>query len=95
MAEYHWTEEHYVLEAGYTAILRWEISTPLYLLERANSTRKLSKYVRDKQGLSVEGLVRMEKLSKSKKFIHVIGSRTRDHPVCSIMPQQLCYRVKK
>jgi hypothetical protein len=43
-----------------------------------------------------QGLVRLEGLGKFKnKFIHLIGSRTRDLPACSIVPQQLSYRVPR
>jgi hypothetical protein len=38
-------------------------------------------------------LVRPQGLGKLKTFIHLIGSRTRDVPVCSIVPQPQCYRV--
>jgi hypothetical protein len=40
-----------------------------------------------------QGLMRPEGLGKLKEFIHLIGSRTRDLPACSIMPQPLRYRV--
>jgi hypothetical protein len=33
-----------------------------------------------------QGLVLPEGLGKLKKFIHLIGYRTRDHPACSIVP---------
>jgi hypothetical protein len=32
-------------------------------------------------------MVRLEGLSKLKKKIHLIGTRTRDLPACSIVPQ--------
>jgi hypothetical protein len=34
-----------------------------------------------------QDLVRLEMLGKLKKFNHLIGSRTRDLPACSILPQ--------
>jgi hypothetical protein len=37
--------------------------------------------------------VRLEGLDKLKKCIHLIGSRTRDLPACSIVPQRSCYCV--
>jgi hypothetical protein len=37
--------------------------------------------------------VHPEGLGKLKKLIHRIGSRTRDLPACSVMPQPLYYRV--
>jgi hypothetical protein len=37
--------------------------------------------------------VRLEGLGKLKKFIHLIGSRTRDFPACSLVPLPLPYRV--
>jgi hypothetical protein len=40
-----------------------------------------------------QGLVPQEGLGKLKEFIHLIGSRTRDLPACSIVPQPLRYRV--
>jgi hypothetical protein len=33
--------------------------------------------------------VRLEGLGKLKKLIHLIGSRIRDLPACSILPQPL------
>jgi hypothetical protein len=39
--------------------------------------------------------VRPEEFGKLKKLIHLIGSRTRDFPACSIVPQPLRYRVPK
>jgi hypothetical protein len=39
--------------------------------------------------------VRPEGLGKLIKIIHLIGSRTRDLPACSIVPQPLRYRVSK
>jgi hypothetical protein len=39
--------------------------------------------------------MRPEGLGKLKKCIHLIGSRTRDHPACSIVPQALRYRVPR
>jgi hypothetical protein len=37
--------------------------------------------------------VRLEGVDRLKKFIHLIGSRTRDLPACSIVPQPLlCYK---
>jgi hypothetical protein len=39
-----------------------------------------------------QGLVRPGYLGKLKKFIHLIGSRTRDlHAASSIVPQPLCH----
>jgi hypothetical protein len=35
----------------------------------------------------------MEGLGKLKKFVRLIGSRIRDHPVCTIVPQPLRYCV--
>jgi hypothetical protein len=40
-----------------------------------------------------QGLVRPEGLGKSKEFIHLVGSRTRDLPACSLVPYPLRYRV--
>jgi hypothetical protein len=40
-----------------------------------------------------QGLVRPEVLRKLKKFIHLIGSRTRELPTCSIVLQPLRYCV--
>jgi hypothetical protein len=40
-----------------------------------------------------KGLVRPEVLGKLKKVIHLVGSRTRDHPVYSIVPQPVRSRV--
>jgi hypothetical protein len=40
----------------------------------------------------LRGLVRLEGLGKLKKLIYFIGSRTRDLPACSIVPQPLHYR---
>jgi hypothetical protein len=37
--------------------------------------------------------VRPEGLGKLKKFVHLIGSRIRDLPACSLVLQPLCYRV--
>jgi hypothetical protein len=37
--------------------------------------------------------MRPEGLGKLIKVIHLIGSRTRDVPVCNIAPQPLRYRV--
>jgi hypothetical protein len=37
--------------------------------------------------------VEQPELVKLEKFIHLIGSRTRDLPVYSIVPQSLRYRV--
>jgi hypothetical protein len=34
--------------------------------------------------------MRLEGLGKLKKKIHLIGTRTRDLPVCSIVPQTVC-----
>jgi hypothetical protein len=33
-----------------------------------------------------QGLVRPEEFDNLKKFIHLIGTRTRDLPACSIVP---------
>jgi hypothetical protein len=33
--------------------------------------------------------MRLKVLGKLKKFIHLIGSRTRDLPTCSIVPQPI------
>jgi hypothetical protein len=38
-------------------------------------------------------IVRPEGLGKSEKKIHLIGTRSRDLPVCSIVSQPLRYRV--
>jgi hypothetical protein len=40
-----------------------------------------------------QGPVRPEGLDKLKKFIYLFGSRTRNLPVCSLVPQPLRYRV--
>lgn len=37
----------------------------------------------------------LERIGKMIKGIHIIGSRTCDLPVCSLMPQSLRYRVPK
>jgi hypothetical protein len=37
--------------------------------------------------------VHLEELRKLKKCIHLIGTRTRNIPACSIFPQSLRYRV--
>jgi hypothetical protein len=38
-------------------------------------------------------MVRLEGLVELKKIIiHFIGTRTRDLPVCSVVPQQVRYR---
>jgi hypothetical protein len=37
--------------------------------------------------------MRLEGLGVLTKFMHSIGSRTRDLPACSIAPQPLRYRV--
>jgi hypothetical protein len=41
-----------------------------------------------------QGLVRLERISKLKKFFHLTGSRTCDLSACSIAPQPLRYRIK-
>jgi hypothetical protein len=40
-----------------------------------------------------QGLVRLKGLGKLNKLIHLIESRTGDHPACSIVPQPLLYCV--
>jgi hypothetical protein len=35
----------------------------------------------------------LEGLGKLKKFIDLVGSRTCDHPACSIVPPPVCYHV--
>jgi hypothetical protein len=40
-----------------------------------------------------QGLVRPEGFGKSKQIIHINGSRTRDLPFCSTVPEPLRYRV--
>jgi hypothetical protein len=40
-------------------------------------------------------MVRLEKLGKFKKLIHLIGARTRDLPAYSLVAQPLCYRVPR
>jgi hypothetical protein len=37
-----------------------------------------------------QGLVRPEALGKLKKYIHLIGSQTRDFPTCSLFPPPYC-----
>jgi hypothetical protein len=41
----------------------------------------------------LQGLVRLEGLSKFKKFIYLMGYRTPDLAACSIVPQPLRYHV--
>jgi hypothetical protein len=62
-------------------------STPqilLFILLVLITVKELSK---------LQGLVRLEGLAKLQKFIHLIGSRTRDFPACSIVPQPLHHSV--
>jgi hypothetical protein len=40
-----------------------------------------------------QGLVRPEGLAKLKKFVHLIGSRTRDLPAYSLVPQPVPKRA--
>jgi hypothetical protein len=42
-----------------------------------------------------QGLMLPKGLGKLKTFIHLIRSRTRDLPACSVLPQPLRYRVEK
>jgi hypothetical protein len=44
--------------------------------------------------MNPQGLVRPERLGKFNRRIRLIGSRTRDLPACSIVPQPLRYRAR-
>jgi hypothetical protein len=45
------------------------------------------------RSINPQGLVRLEGLDELKKFIHLIGSRTRYLSAIYVMPQPLRYRV--
>jgi hypothetical protein len=42
-----------------------------------------------------QGVMRLEGLGKFKKFVHLIGTRINDLPVCSIVPRHYCYNAIK
>jgi hypothetical protein len=60
---------------------QWPLSTPQKHSYVSASGTHFCKRLSEPQGL-----VRLEGLGKSKKFIHLIGSQTRDLPACSIVP---------